>query len=55
VKRNNLIEFFLRGNEIDNYLAANYFGKQKFKNMNDETIGESTVMENLNLDETFTH
>lgn len=55
VKRNNLIEFFLRGNEIDNYLAAHYFGKQKFKNMNEETIGESTVIENLNLDETFTH
>ena len=41
VKRNNLIEFFLKGNEIDNYLAAHYYGKgEKFKNINDETIGE---------------
>lgn len=32
VKRNNLVEFFLKGSTIDNYLAANFYGKQTFRN-----------------------
>ena len=53
VKRNNLVEFFLRGTEVDNYLAANFYGKQRFKNIHDESIGEQTIIENLDLNETF--
>ena len=45
----------MRGTEIDNYLAANFYGKQRFKNIHDETIGEQTIIENLDLNETFTH
>jgi hypothetical protein len=55
-KRNNLIDLFLKGTEIDDYIINNMFGRKKFMDLNnDESIGEMTLLDNLNTDETFTH
>ena len=32
VKRDNLIQVFLRGTEVDKYIATHLYGQQKFKN-----------------------
>jgi len=57
VKRNNLIDLFLRGTEVDKYIVNNLYGKDKYTNVNNpnQTLGEQSVLEGLNLDETFTH
>ena len=42
VKRNNLIDLFLRGTEVDKYIINNLYGKDKYTNVNNpnQTIGE---------------
>ena len=52
-KRNNLVEMFLRGTEVDDYIANNLYGRGRKLDDNDN-IGEMTLLENLNPDETFT-
>ena len=56
-KRNNLVSMFLRGTEVDDYIINNLYGRgQKYKmDAFDESIGEMTLLDNLNPDETFTH
>lgn len=44
---------FLRGTEVDNYIANNLYGRGRKMDENDN-IGEMTLLENLNPDETFT-
>ena len=48
---------FLRGTEVDDYIINNLYGRgQKYKmDAFDESIGEMTLLDNLNPDETFTH
>ena len=55
VKRDNLIQIFLRGTEVDKYIATHLYGQQKFKNFQNDTVGENTMLDDLDLDETFTH
>lgn len=42
VKRNNLINLFLRGTEVDNYINNNLYGKDKYIDLNNQnqTLGE---------------
>jgi hypothetical protein len=40
VKRTNLIQLFLRGTEVDKYIVQNLYGKQKFKTLANESMGE---------------
>ena len=42
VKRNNLIDLFLRGTEVDKYIVNNLYGKDKYTNVNNpnQTLGE---------------
>lgn len=55
-KRNNLVDMFLRGTEVDEYIINNLYGRgQKLKfDQFDNSIGEMTLLDNLNPDETFT-
>ena len=55
-KRKNLVEMFLRGTEVDEYIANNMYGRGRITNKNteDSSIGEMTLLENLNPNETFT-
>ena len=55
-KRNNLVDMFLRGTEVDEYIINNMYGRgQKLKfDQFDNSIGEMTLLENFNPDETFT-
>lgn len=57
VKRNNLVQMFLRGTEIDDYIVNNLWGKERYVNNEDPdmTMGEVTMLDGLNIDETFTH
>jgi hypothetical protein len=54
-KRNGLIDMFLKGTEVDNYIINNMYGRKKYKDNNDESFGEMTLLDNLNPDETFTN
>ena len=60
-KRNNLINMFLKGTEVDKYIINNMYGRKNMKDTsvtNDDTfgdIGEMTMLENFNPDETFTN
>ena len=46
---------FLRGTEVDDYIATNLYGRGRTNKDNDNnSIGEMTLLENLNPDETFT-
>jgi len=56
VKRNNMVQLYLRGTEVDNYIINNLYGKDKFVNPNNpnNTLDEQGLLEGLNLDETFT-
>jgi hypothetical protein len=56
-KRKNLVEMFLRGTEVDEYIANNLYGrglKRPKDNNESSSMGEMTLLENLNPDETFT-
>ena len=55
-KRKNLVDMFLRGTEVDEYIANNKYGRGRITNKNteDSSIGEMTLLENLNPNETFT-
>ena len=48
---------FLKGTEVDDYIVKNLYGRERFVNRDDPsmTMGEMTMLEGLNLDETFTH
>lgn len=48
---------FLKGTEVDDYIVKNLYGRERFFDKNDPSIsmGELTMLEGLNLDETFTH
>ena len=48
---------FLRGTEVDAYIVNNLYGKERYIQNDDPsmTIGEITMLEGLNIDETFTH
>jgi hypothetical protein len=55
-KRKNLVDMFSRGTELDEYIANNMYGRGRITNKNteDSSIGEMTLLENLNPNETFT-
>jgi hypothetical protein len=55
-KRKNLVDMFSRGTEVDEYIANNMYGRGRITNKNteDSSIGEMTLLENLNPNETFT-
>ena len=57
VKHNNLVEMFLKGTEVDQYIVENLYGRERYVAQNDPSfsVGEVTMIEGLNLDETFTH
>ena len=57
VKRSNLVQLFIRGTEIDDYIVNNLWGKERYVNNEDPdmTMGEVTMLDGLNMDETFTH
>lgn len=48
---------FLKGTEVDQYIVKHLYGRERFVDAQDPslTIGEATMLEGLNLDETFTH
>ena len=48
---------FLKGTEVDDYIINNLYGKERYIRKDDPsmTMGEITMIEGLNLDETFTH
>ena len=48
-----MIDLFLRGTEVDEYVATNLFGKKRLVNDLDETVGENTLLDGLNVDDTF--
>jgi len=57
VKRDNLIQIFLKGTEVDKYIASHLYGKEtRMKQIeNGESMGEMTLLDNFQLDNTFTH
>jgi len=58
VKRSNLIEIFLRGTEVDDYIINHMYGREKFKGQDgdmNETILENTILDDFDVNETFTH
>ena len=48
-----MIDLFLRGTEVDDYVATNMFGKRKLVNELNETVGENTLLDGLGVDDTF--
>lgn len=54
VKHDNLITMFLKGTEVDDYLAMNLFGKERLHDDMNRSFGDNTLLDRLNLDETFT-
>lgn len=48
---------FLKGTEVDEYIIKNLYGRERFVDARDpnHTVGEATILDGLNLDETFTH
>lgn len=57
VKRSNLIDMFLRGSAVDRYIVENLYGKERYLSATnpDQTVGETSMLEALNVDETFAH
>ena len=57
VKRNNLVTIFLKGTEVDTYIINNMYGRGRYYNGQDASMsmGEMTMIDGLNMDETFTH
>lgn len=55
-KRNNLVNMFLRGTQVDEYIINNMYGRRskiKFDKY-EQSMGEMTLLDNLDPDETFT-
>ena len=47
----------MRGTEVDDYIVRNLYGKERYIKNDDPsmTMGEISMLEGLNVDETFTH
>lgn len=57
MKHTNLVDIFLKGTEVDEYIINNMYGRARYRDRDDpsRSMGEMTMLEGLNMDETFTH
>jgi len=56
VKRDNLVYLFLTDTGVDRYVATHLYGLVKQKNaLTNQTMTENSMVEQFDLDETFTH
>ena len=53
-----MIEIFLRGTEVDDYIINHMYGREKIKKRIgdvNETVQENTMLDEFDINETFTH
>ena len=56
MKRDNLVYLFLTDTGVDRYVATHLYGLVQKKNaLTDQEMIETSLVEKLDLDETFTH
>lgn len=58
IKRTNLVQMFLKGTEVDEYIIKNLYGKERLFSRDDPnvTIGEmTTTLDGIQIDDSFTH